>query len=88
MHEFEFDDNKNFSNKAKHGICFVEAQKLWHDPAALSLEALDRGEKRFLLIGKLRDKHWSAIFTYRGKKIRLISVRRSRKNEVAVYESQ
>ena len=88
MCEFEFDDNKSLSNKEKHGICFVEAQKLWHDPEALSLKALDRGEDRFLLIGKLRNKYWSAIFTYRGSKIRLISVRRSRKDEVVVYESQ
>ena len=88
MHEFEFDDNKSFSNKEKHGICFLEAQKLWDDSEALSLNALDRGEDRFLLIGKLQGRHWSAIFTYRGKKICLISVRRSRKNEVAVYESQ
>ena len=88
MCEFEFDDSKSLSNKEKHGICFVEAQKLWNDSDALSLQALDRGEDRFLLIGKLQGKHWSAIFTYRGEKIRLISVRRSRKNEVAAYESQ
>ena len=88
MREFEFDDNKSLSNKVKHGICFTEAQKLWNDPDALLFEALDKGEERFLLIGKLRGKHWSAIFTYRGNKIRLISVRRSRKNEVAVYEKQ
>ena len=61
---------------------------IWNDPEALLFEALDKGEERFLLIGKLRGKHWSAIFTYRGNKIRLISVRRSRKNEVAVYEKQ
>ncbi len=88
MYEFEFDNNKSFSNKEKHGICFVEAQKLWNDSEALFLKGLDRGEDRFLLIGKWRGKHWSAIFTYRNKKIRLISVRRSRKYEVAVYESQ
>ena len=87
MHEYEFDGNKSLSNKEKHGVCFVEAQTLWDDSEALSFEALGSGEDRFLLIGKLRGKHWSAIFTYRGKKIRLISVRRSRKNEVAVYES-
>ena len=88
MNEFEFDDNKSLSNEAKHGICFIEAQKLWNDPEALLFEALSRDEERFLLIGKLQRKHWSAIFTYRSKKIRLISVRRSRKNEVAAYESQ
>ena len=88
MYPFEFDDNKSLTNKEKHGICFVEAQELWNDPEALSFEALDKGEDRFLLIGKLRSKHWSAIFTYRGKTIRLISVRRSRKNEVAMYENQ
>jgi uncharacterized DUF497 family protein len=37
--------------------------------------------------GKIREKHWSAVITYRGDKIRIISVRRSRIEEVQQYES-
>jgi uncharacterized DUF497 family protein len=45
-------------------------------------------EPRFLLIGRIGEKHWSAVITYRGKAIRIISVRRSRAEEVALYESE
>ncbi|MBU0499384.1 MAG: BrnT family toxin [Gammaproteobacteria bacterium] len=41
---------------------------------------------RYLFIGMIGEKHWSGIITYRGQNIRLISVRRSRPEEVALYE--
>jgi uncharacterized protein len=44
-------------------------------------------EPRFLVIGKISGKHWSGIITYRAEKIRIISVRRSRQEEVDIYES-
>jgi uncharacterized DUF497 family protein len=44
-------------------------------------------EERFLLVGRIGEKHWSAVVTYRGRRIRIISVRRSRKKEVELYES-
>ena len=87
MREFEYDTLKSQSNEEKHGISFEVAQKLWSDPEAITLQAHERGETRYLLIARLFDKHWSAIFAYRQLKIRIISVRRSRKNEVNIYES-
>lgn len=87
MEAFEFDEKKSKANKDKHGIDFLEAQKLWKDPYLLEIRAKSRDENRFLLIGRIDDKHWSAVVTYRGKRIRLISVRRSRKQEVGLYES-
>lgn len=88
MREFEYDSSKSLSNEFRHGITFDAAQDLWNDPDAITLQAAERGEIRYLLIVKLYDKHWSAIFTYRELKIRIISVRRARKNEVNVYESK
>jgi hypothetical protein len=44
-------------------------------------------EKRYLLIGKIGQKHWSAVITYRNDIVRIISVRRSRGKEVDYYES-
>jgi len=85
--EFEFDENKSKINQEKHGIDFVNAQHLWIDPNRIELLAKTEDEPRFMLIGKIGDKHWSAIITYRQTKIRLISVRRSRTNEVNLYES-
>lgn len=84
--EFEFDPKKSDSNKAKHGIDFNEAQELWNDPHLLEIEACSVDESRFLLIGMIKRKHWSAIVTYRQGNIRIISVRRSRKEEVELYE--
>ena len=87
MPVFEYDENKSQSNRAKHGIDFGEAQKLWNDPNLLEIPARTQDETRFLIVSKIRDKHWSAVITYRGQNIRLISVRRSRTEKVALYES-
>ena len=85
--EFEFDSTKSEANKRKHGIDFVAAQALWNDPDFVEIPAKVTGESRFLVIGRISGKHWSSVVTYRGDSIRIISVRRSQKNEVAIYES-
>ncbi|MBL4832738.1 MAG: BrnT family toxin [Pseudomonas sp.] len=87
MNEFEFDEAKSQGNLNKHGIDFFAAQALWKDPHLLELRAKSEDEQRFLLIGRIGEKHWSAVVTYRDARIRLISVRRSRKQEVELYES-
>lgn len=87
MMAFEFDPVKSESNRIKHDIDFLEAQALWSDPMLLEIPAKTTDEPRYLVIGLLGDKHWSAVMTYRGDKIRLISVRRARAEEVALYES-
>lgn len=87
MFLFEFDERKSQSNLKKHGIDFVEAQLLWLDPDLLEIPAKTIDEPRLLIIGKIADKHWSAIITYRNESIRIISVRRSRNEEVELYES-
>jgi uncharacterized DUF497 family protein len=84
--QFEYDTNKNGLNKRKHGIDFVEAQALWKDPDRIEIPARTVDEPRYLLVGKIGDDHWSAIITYRDEKIRIISVRRSRREEVEIYE--
>lgn len=83
---FEFDPKKSASNKAKHGIDFVEAQALWSDSWLLEIPAKTSDESRYLVIGQISGRHWSAVITYRNGNIRLISVRRSRKEEVELYE--
>jgi hypothetical protein len=86
--EFEFDPRKNDSNKQKHGIDFYEAQALWDDPDLVEIPVKTIDEPRHLVIGKISEQHWSGVITYRGDKIRIISVRRSRKEEVEIYESE
>lgn len=84
--DFEFDPAKSDANLRKHGIDFLVAQALWRDPALLEIPARTRGESRFLVIARWRGRHWSAVITYRQQSIRLISVRRSRPEEVKLYE--
>ena len=85
--EFDSDSQKSEENKKKHGIDFAEAQMLWDDPDRIEVPARTSDEPRFIVIGKIADTYWSAIITYRGEKTRIISVRRSRKEEVNIYES-
>jgi uncharacterized DUF497 family protein len=85
--EFEFDSKKSQSNKKKHGIDFCQAQALWDDSDLIEIPARTNDEPRFLVIGKISGEHWSAVITYRREKIRIISVRQSRKEEIGIYES-
>ncbi len=86
MIEFEFDERKSATNLVKHGIDFIDAQLLWLDPDMLEIPARTDDESRFLVIGRINTKHWSAVITYRETRIRIISVRRSRSEEVSLYE--
>ena len=85
--EFEFDLKKSRANKRKHGIDFEDAQTLWSDQGLIEIPARTTDEPRFLAIGTIGDEHWSAVITYRGDRTRIISVRRSRKEEIEIYES-
>ena len=84
--ECEFDEKKSRSNKAKHGIDFREAQVLWDDLDLIEIPARTSDELRFLMIGRIRRRHWSAVITYRNDRIRIISVRRAVQKEIDIYE--
>ena len=83
----EFDEGKSQTNLSKHGIDFIKVQTLWNDPALLQIPAKTEDEPRYLVIGIIDSKHWSAVITYRGDNIRTISARRSRTEEITLYES-
>ena len=85
---FELDENKSRSSQDKHGIDFLEAQKLWDDPDRVEVPARTADEPRLVIVGKIGPEHWSAVATYRDESIRIISVRRSRKEEIEIYEGQ
>lgn len=83
--EYEFDTEKSATNRAKHGIDFVQAQDLWDDPDRVEVSARTIGEPRWLVVGCISDVHWSVVITYRDRRARIISVRRSRSEEVKIY---
>jgi uncharacterized DUF497 family protein len=82
---FEFDEAKSAANKVMHGIDFVEAQELWADPWRAQLKGRPGDEERFLIVAPIGDEFWTAAVTYRGETVRVISVRRSRREEVRAY---
>jgi uncharacterized protein len=86
--KFEWDDTKSLANKSKHGIDFNRAREMWNDDNGLEIQAPYPLEERNILIAKIDDKLWTAIFTYRDDDIRIISVRRSRKKETRLYEEK
>jgi uncharacterized DUF497 family protein len=83
---FEFDEAKSRMNRRKHGIDFTEAQALWSDPRRAEIPARTEGEPRFLIVGEIDGMRWAAVVTYRGEAVRIISVRRARPEEIAIYE--
>jgi uncharacterized DUF497 family protein len=85
---FEFDAAKSAANREKHGIDVVAAQALWLDDRRVEVAARVSDEPRRLLIGRIGHRHWAAVFAWRGDRVRVISVRRARFREVALYESE
>ena len=84
--EFEFDPAKSAANLEKHGIDLAEAQSLWQDVIRVEIPARTTDETRWLVIGRIEGTHRSVVVTYREQRVRIISARRSRKEEVALYE--
>ena len=84
--EFEFDPAKSASNLEKHGIDFTAVQAIWQDVMRVEIPARTVDEARWLVIGQIGEKHWSVVVTYREQRVRIISARRTRKEEVALYE--
>ena len=86
--EFAFDPRKSRANLEKHGIDFIEAQQIWDDFNLLEIPARTEDEPRWVVIGRIGSKHWSAVVAYRSETVRIIFVRRSRNEEVSLYEGQ
>lgn len=85
---FEFDQHKSQSNKLKHGIDFIDAQALWADPNAIIVPVMTDPESRWIVVGRILNISWTAVVTFRGSNVRIISCRRSRKKELDAYEKQ
>lgn len=67
MPEFEFDPAKSAANLVKHGIDFTAAQALWRDPHRIEVPARTVDEPRWVVIGQIGDRCWSAVVTYRDE---------------------
>ena len=85
---FEFDPNKSDLNKLKHGIDFYTARRLWKDPNRIEIPARWVDEPRYVLVAEIEQDIWSAVYTLRNNKVRIISVRKARNNEKEIYHSR
>ena len=86
--KFEWDPIKSATNNTKHGLDFKTAKDLWRDGNRVEIHVPYPDEERFIIVGKLNNKHWTAVYTIRGANIRIISVRRSREKEVQLYDNE
>ncbi len=86
--QFEWDPQKSRTNRLKHKIDFESAKRLWEDPDRIEIRAPYPIENRSILIGTIGKHLWSAVYTLRGEAIRIISVRRSKKQEMKLYEQE
>jgi uncharacterized DUF497 family protein len=85
---FEWDPDKADSNLEKHGIAFRRAVRVFDDPHATTTDVTkpEHGEIRFKTVGLVRGMFITVIFTDRGLIRRIISARRSRRNERREYD--
>jgi hypothetical protein len=81
---FDWDPGKSAINEAKHGLTLASASALWAGPVVV-LPSKHPGELRHLAIGLIEGRHWTDVFAPRGDRLRLISARRSRENEKALF---
>jgi len=86
--KFEYDPSKSAANLQKHGIDFEKAQELWSRKVVEVPVNGDFGEQRYAVLGMIDGKHWTAIVTLRGERIRIISARRSRVKEASYYDAK
>jgi uncharacterized DUF497 family protein len=84
--KFEWDNKKNDTNISKHGIDFEFAKEIFSGIwISKSDNRKDYGESRFIAIGRLENFVLIGVYTLRGQKIRLISVRRANNEERRIY---
>ncbi len=83
---FEWNEQKNLANRAKHGIDFDDAIEVFYGPSILC-RSDSNNEERWIAIGSSENRLIAVVFTRRADVIRIISARRARKNEEREYRN-
>jgi uncharacterized DUF497 family protein len=79
--QFEWDETKRESNLAKHGVDFVLGEMLFDGRPVTTAPSRRQTEERYMTTGEIDGRFFTAIWTWRGDVIRLISMRRARNAE-------
>ena len=82
--EIEFDSGKDAANIAKHGISLARAVD-FEILVYLEDDRAEYGETRYRAWGLMDGTYHAMVFTPRGDKVRIISLRRAHKKEVDRY---
>ncbi len=89
---FEWDENKNRTNKQKHGVSFEEAESVFADEQSIRYDDPDHSEDeaRFLMLGMSRQLNVLVVchcFRRADEVIRIVSARRANRREADTYWS-
>ena len=86
--EFEWDEQKNERNRAKHGVSFEEATRIFGHPVVAEEDTRrDYGERRFIAYGETEGHILTVVFTWREERLRIISARRANHHERGTYQA-
>ncbi|WP_322999170.1 BrnT family toxin [Castellaniella sp.] len=85
--EIEYDPVKNAQNVVDRGLSFELARHLdWREALVVADVRRNYAESRFRAMGPIQGRLYVLIFTIRGVRLRVISLRKANAREVAQYE--
>ncbi|MBC7767680.1 MAG: BrnT family toxin [Phycisphaerales bacterium] len=86
--EFEWDDGKDAVNQQKHGVELIVAAAMFDDPDRLEQVSgrSTAAETRLITVARAFGVLWTCVYTWRGLKRRLISLRRAHRTERRAYQ--
>jgi uncharacterized DUF497 family protein len=87
MSGFEWDDGKNATNRAKHGISFEEAATIWEGPVVTGQDERHHSEVREISFGLVGLTVVCVVHTERNGKTRIISARKATRSERKEFDA-
>jgi len=87
---YEWDEAKNRSNRAKHGLDFADAEQVFAGRCVSFIDdRFDYGEKRLVTLGMLAGRVVVMAHAPRGHEVtRMISMRKANRREQKIYQKR
>ena len=86
MEQFEVDPEKCRRNEERHGVGLNWAPLLWDESHVIVPAKTAAGERRYLILAKVDGRCFMAVFTLRGRVIRIITCHRADRGLERIYE--
>jgi uncharacterized DUF497 family protein len=85
--DYQWDKDKEHTNRRKHGVAFADAVAVFADDNAITIEDDHPDEERFVIIGMdALGRILVVVYAWRGESIRIISARKATASECRQYE--